>query len=57
MYKTQNQNILISDHAIVNLLVVRFTGQLKGWWDHTRTKTQQDEILKAIKKDISEELF
>ncbi|MFQ6636210.1 hypothetical protein Gotur_013168, partial [Gossypium turneri] len=48
VYKTQNQNGLISDHTIVNLLVAR---QLKGWWDHALTKTQQEEILKAIKKD------
>ncbi|MFQ6628468.1 hypothetical protein Gotur_008194, partial [Gossypium turneri] len=34
VYKTQNQNGLISDHAIANLLVAGFTGQLKGWWDH-----------------------
>ncbi|MFQ6654521.1 hypothetical protein Gotur_025472 [Gossypium turneri] len=31
VYKTQNQNGLISDHAIANLLVAGFTGQLKGW--------------------------
>ncbi|MFQ6631000.1 hypothetical protein Gotur_009273, partial [Gossypium turneri] len=40
VYKTKNQNGLISDHVISNLLVVRFTGQLKGWWDHALTKTQ-----------------
>nr|KJB84016.1 hypothetical protein B456_N000300 [Gossypium raimondii] len=57
VYKTQNQNGLISDHAIANLLVVGFTDQLKGWWDHALTKTQQEEILKAIKKMINEELF
>ncbi|KAK5775678.1 hypothetical protein PVK06_043598 [Gossypium arboreum] len=51
VYKTQNQNGLISDHVIANLLVTGFTGQLKGWWDHALTKTQQEEILKAIKKD------
>ncbi|MFQ6626079.1 hypothetical protein Gotur_004911 [Gossypium turneri] len=39
VYKTQNQNGLISDHAIANLLVAGFTGQLKGWWDHALTKT------------------
>nr|KJB18566.1 hypothetical protein B456_003G060600 [Gossypium raimondii] len=50
-YKTQNQNGLISDHAIANLLDAGFTGQLKGWWDHALIKTQQEEILKAIKKD------
>lgn len=31
VYKIQNQNGLISDHAIENVLVVGFTGQLKGW--------------------------
>ncbi|MFQ6650296.1 hypothetical protein Gotur_022115 [Gossypium turneri] len=51
VYKIQNQNGLISDHVIVNLLVAGFTSQLKGWWDHAFTKIQQEEILKAIKKD------
>nr|KJB08535.1 hypothetical protein B456_001G087300 [Gossypium raimondii] len=51
VYKTQNQNGLISDHAMANLLVAGFTSQLKGWWDHALTKTQQEEILKLIKKD------
>ncbi|MFQ6636209.1 hypothetical protein Gotur_013168, partial [Gossypium turneri] len=35
-------------NILINLLVAR---QLKGWWDHALTKTQQEEILKAIKKD------
>nr|KJB72176.1 hypothetical protein B456_011G163800 [Gossypium raimondii] len=30
VFKTQNQNGLISDNAIVNLLVARFIRQLKG---------------------------
>nr|KJB20701.1 hypothetical protein B456_003G159900 [Gossypium raimondii] len=57
VYKTQNQNGLINDHAIANLLVVGFTGQLKGWWDHALTKTQQEEILKAIKKDDQDRII
>nr|KJB60923.1 hypothetical protein B456_009G331100 [Gossypium raimondii] len=51
VYKTQNPKDFISDHAIVNFLVDGFTGQLKGWWNHALPKTQQEEILKAIKKD------
>ncbi|MFQ6640584.1 hypothetical protein Gotur_016956, partial [Gossypium turneri] len=51
VYKTQNPKDFISDHAIVNLLVDGFTGQSKGWWNHALPKTQQEEILKAIKKD------
>ncbi|MFQ6664551.1 hypothetical protein Gotur_031626 [Gossypium turneri] len=31
VYKTQNQNRLINDHAIANILVVGFIGHLKGW--------------------------
>ncbi|MFQ6634202.1 hypothetical protein Gotur_011773 [Gossypium turneri] len=50
VYKTQNENGLISGQAIANLSIAGFTGQLKGWWDHAYTKTQQEEILKAIKK-------
>ncbi|MFQ6624509.1 hypothetical protein Gotur_003869 [Gossypium turneri] len=42
----------MSEYNILpNLLVAGFTSQLKGWWDHALTKTQQEEILKAIKKD------
>ncbi|MFQ6640303.1 hypothetical protein Gotur_016233, partial [Gossypium turneri] len=57
VYKTQNQNGLISGHAIANLLVAGFTGQLKRWWDHALTKTQQEEILKAIKKDDQDRII
>ncbi|MFQ6645786.1 hypothetical protein Gotur_019668 [Gossypium turneri] len=38
-------------NILTNLLVAGFTGQLKGWWDHALIKTQQEEILKVIKKD------
>ena len=48
VYKTQSQ---ISDHAIAYLLVAGFLGQLKGWWDNYLITNEQNEILKAIKKD------
>ena len=48
VYKTQSQT---SDHAIANLLVAGFSGQLKGWWDNYLTTHEQNEILTAIKKD------
>ena len=48
VYKTQSQT---PDHAIANLLVAGFSGQLKGWWDNYLTINEQNEILKAIKKD------
>ena len=38
VYKTLNQNCLISDFSIANLLIAGFTGQLKGWWDHALTE-------------------
>ena len=48
VYKTQSQT---SDHVIANLLVVGFSGQLKGWWDNYLTTYEQNKILKAVKKD------
>ncbi|KAH9704874.1 hypothetical protein KPL70_011636 [Citrus sinensis] len=47
-YKTQSGT---SDKAIAEILIVSFTGQLKGWWDHLLTKQQQLEILNAIQID------
>ena len=47
-YKTQSRT---SDMAIVEILIARFTGQLKGWWDHLLTRQQQMDILNAIQID------
>ena len=47
-YKTQSRT---SDRAIAEILVVGFTGQLKGWWDHLLTKQQQLDILNSIQVD------
>ncbi|KAH9698194.1 hypothetical protein KPL71_023924 [Citrus sinensis] len=47
-YKTQSGT---SDKAIAEILIVGFTGQLKGWWDHLLTKLQQLDILNAIQID------
>jgi len=44
-YKTQTKTL---DKAIVELLIVRFSGQLKRWWDYHLTKTQHLEILNFI---------
>ncbi|KAK9282876.1 hypothetical protein L1049_011101 [Liquidambar formosana] len=41
----------ITDHAIAHSLVAGFTGQLKGWWDHTLTHAEKQTILYAIKTD------
>ncbi|KAH9762669.1 hypothetical protein KPL70_000885 [Citrus sinensis] len=47
-YKTQSG---ASDKAIAEILIVGFTGQLKGWWDHLLTKQQQLDILDSIQID------
>ncbi|GAV80199.1 hypothetical protein CFOL_v3_23660, partial [Cephalotus follicularis] len=36
------------DKILGNLLIVGFTGQLKGWWDNVITIQQQTEILDSI---------
>ncbi|KAH9800593.1 hypothetical protein KPL71_000725 [Citrus sinensis] len=47
-YKTQAGT---SDHAILEILIAGFTGQLKGWWDHLLTNQQQLDILNSIQVD------
>ncbi|KAH9761749.1 hypothetical protein KPL70_000556 [Citrus sinensis] len=47
-YKTQAGT---SDHAISEILIAGFTGQLKGWWDHLLTNQQQLDILNSIQVD------
>ena len=47
-YKTQSGT---SDKAIAEILIVGFTGQLKGWWDHLLTKQQQSNILNSVQID------
>ncbi|GAV71879.1 LOW QUALITY PROTEIN: zf-CCHC domain-containing protein, partial [Cephalotus follicularis] len=37
-----------SDKVVANILIVGFTGQIKGWWDNVLTTQQQTEILEAI---------
>ncbi|KAH9725508.1 hypothetical protein KPL70_007899 [Citrus sinensis] len=44
-YKTQAGT---SDRAISEILIVGFTGQLKGWWDHLLTNQQQLDIQKFL---------
>ncbi|GAV73320.1 hypothetical protein CFOL_v3_16806 [Cephalotus follicularis] len=46
-YKIKNA----SDKVVDNLLIARFTGQLKGWWDNVLTVQQQTEILDSIQID------
>jgi len=44
-YKTQIGTL---DKTIVELLIVGFSFQLKGWWDYHLTETQRLEILNSI---------
>ncbi|GAV83153.1 hypothetical protein CFOL_v3_26604 [Cephalotus follicularis] len=43
-YKIKN----VADKVVTNLLIARFTRQLKGWWDNVLTIQQQTEILDSI---------
>ena len=36
---------------IVNLLVTRFSGTLRGWWDSYLTEDSKDFIRNAVKKN------
>ena len=49
-YKLNNR---LSNHVVAQTLVVRFIGQLKGWWDNYLTFEDRNGILKAYK--INEE--
>uniref|UniRef100_A0A2K1YHU2 DUF7746 domain-containing protein n=1 Tax=Populus trichocarpa TaxID=3694 RepID=A0A2K1YHU2_POPTR len=44
-YKTQTGTL---DKAIAELLIVGFSGQLKGWWDYHLTKTDHLYILNSF---------
>lgn len=46
-YKTKGG---ASDHAIAQVLVAGFTGQLRGWWDYYLDDLDRHQILFAIKK-------
>ena len=39
------------DHSVAYLLIVGFTGQLKGWWDNYLNDEQRSQILNAYKLD------
>jgi len=44
-YKTQT---ITPDKAIPELLIVGFSGQLKGWWDYHLTEIDHLHILNSI---------
>lgn len=39
------------DHSIAKHLTVRFTGQLKGWWDNILLENDKTIILTAVRGD------
>lgn len=51
-YQTQSGTL---DKTVVELLIVGFLGQLKGWWDFHLTMQQQLDILNAILTGESDE--
>ncbi|XLS75089.1 hypothetical protein HN51_031954 [Arachis hypogaea] len=44
-----------SKEAIANVIVSRFSGQLKGWWDNYLSNSQKHSIFSAIKVDDQNE--
>ena len=51
MYKTiykANKNS-IKDNG--NMIIARFTGQLKGWWDNYISESQRITILNSVKDE------
>ena len=47
-YKTQTGT---SDRSVAELIIVGFSGQLKGWWDYHLTIQKQKDILYSIQKN------
>ena len=39
------------DQQIAHLIVIGFTGQLKGWWDHYLSNDDRHKILTTIKTE------
>lgn len=48
IYKTKNN---ATKNWAVHLLIIRFTGQLKGWWDNYLFEHNIVYILKAVKAE------
>ena len=51
-YRIKTNN---SDFHVVGVLVIRFLGLLKGWWDHYLSPTDKEYILNTKKTIIKEE--
>ncbi|GAV66705.1 hypothetical protein CFOL_v3_10215 [Cephalotus follicularis] len=53
-YKIKNA----SGKVVTNLLIARFTGQLKRWWENVLTIQQQTDILESIQiNEIGEQIL
>ena len=52
-YKLNNR---FSDHVVAQMIVVGFTGQLKGWWDNYLTQDDRNAILKAYRINENNEV-
>ena len=42
-----------SEETIIDILVVGFSGQLKGWWDNYLTNEEKEKIYSAVKTDLN----
>ncbi|KAG5585429.1 hypothetical protein H5410_045863, partial [Solanum commersonii] len=40
-----------SDKTIADMIIVGFTGQLKGWWDNYLNQEQRNKVLLAVKQE------
>jgi len=42
-----------SEETIIDILVVGFSGQLKGWWDSYLTNEEKLKIYRAVKTNLN----
>ena len=45
------------DPQIAHLIVIGFTSQLKGWWDHYLNNDDRNQILTAVKRETDESVI
>ncbi len=50
MYTTLSFRNNKTDHQIANIIVIGFTGQLKGWWDNALTDNDRQWLANAYKR-------
>lgn len=49
-YQTSHE---CSKETIIDILVARFSSQLKGWWDNSLTNDEKSKIYNTVKTDLN----